>query len=176
MAEESLRQRPRPALPSLELSSDELTAVLQEASRLQGEALKQETEIPSPTSETNVFALAEELGIPEKHVRVALATQQQKKQSAGGGSVKSLVVAGAGGLLGGLGLMLVGAPALLAVPLAALIAGGIFAVGFIAAMMRRHPAKVSGPPPVPGTCRVCFRPAHTPQSTFCDEHRNKPTG
>jgi hypothetical protein len=176
MAEEALRQRPRAAPPSIDLSGDELTAVLQEASRLQGEALKQETEIPSPTSESNVFALAEELGIPEEHVRAALAAQQQKKQSAGGGTVKSLVVAGAGGLLGGLGLLLVGVPALLAVPLAALIAAGVFAVGFIAAMMRRHPAKASGPPPVAGTCRVCFRPAHTPQSTFCDEHRYRPPG
>ena len=176
MGAESLRPRSRPTPPSLELSSDELTAVLQEASRLQGEALKQESEIPSLKSESNVFALAEELGIPEEHVRVALAAQQQKKQSAGGGAVRSLVVAGAGGLLGGLGLVLVGIPALLAVPLAALLAAGIFAVGYIAAMMRRHPAKASGPPPVAGTCRVCFRPAHTPQSTFCDEHRYKPQG
>ena len=67
-------------------------------------------------------------------------------------------------------------PALLAVPLAVLVAAGVFAVGFLAAMMKRHPEKASGPPPVPGTCRVCFRPAYTPQSTFCEEHRYKPQG
>lgn len=175
MVEESLRQRRRAAPPSSDLSGDELTAVLQEASRLQGEALKQESE-PSLKSEGNVFAIAEELGIPEEHVRAALAAQQQKKQSAGGGTANSLLVAGAGGLLGGLGLGLAGVPALIAIPLAALIAAGVFAVAFIAAMMRRHPAKASGPPPVAGTCRICFRPAHTPQSTFCDEHRYRPPG
>ncbi len=174
MAEESLRQRPRPAPPAPKLSGDELTAVLQEASRLQGEAQKQDSEVPALRSEDNVFAIAEELGIPEEHVRAALATQQAKAQSAGGGTAVTLVAAGAGGLLAGVGLALAGVPALLAVPLAVLVAAGVFAVGFLAAMMKRHPEKASGPPPVPGTCRVCFRPAHTPQSTFCDEHRYKP--
>lgn len=176
MSEQLVQERKRQAQPVPELSSDELTAVLQEASRLQGEALKQDSEIPALTSESNVFALAEELGIPEEHVRAALAGQQAKKLSAGGGTAKSLLIAGAGGLLAGAVLGLVGVPALLAVPLAVLVAAGVFAVGFIAAMMKRHPAKASGPPPVPGTCRICFRPAHTPQSTFCDEHRHKPQG
>lgn len=176
MAEESFRQPRRAVPPSIDLSGDELTAVLQEASRLQGEALKQESGVPSLKSDGNVFAIAEELGIPEQHVRAALAAQRQKKQSAGGGTAISLLVAVAGGLLGGLGLGLAGVPASLAIPLAALIAAGVFAVAFIAAMMRRHPAKASGPHPVPGTCRVCYRPAHTPQSTFCDEHRYRPPG
>ena len=99
MAEESLRQRPRPAPPAPKLSGDELTAVLQEASRLQGEAQKQDSEVPALRSEDNVFAIAEELGIPEEHVRAALATQQAKAQSAGGGTAVTLVAAGAGGLL-----------------------------------------------------------------------------
>ena len=121
MGRESLRQRARPAPPAPKLSGDELTAVLQEASRLQGEALKQEAEVPALKSEDNVFAIAEELGIPEEHVRAALATQQAKARSAGGGTAVSLVAAGAGGLLAGVGLAVVGVPALLAVPLAAAI-------------------------------------------------------
>ena len=174
MSEPLVRERKRPAPPVPELSSDELTAVLQEASRLQGQALKQDSEVPSLTSESNVFALAEELGIPEEHVRAALAGQQRKKLSAGGGTMKSLLIAGAGGVLAGIVLGLVGVPVLLALPLAVLVAAGVFAVGFLAEMMKRNPVKAAGPPPVPGTCRVCFRPAHTPQSTFCDEHRHKP--
>ena len=176
MAEESLRQRPRAAPPSIDLSGDELTAVLQEASRLQGEALKQESEVPALRSEGNVFAIAEELGIPEEHVRAALAAQRRKKQATGRGAMKPVLVAGAAGVLVGVGLALVGVTALLAVPLGVLVAAGVFAVAFLAEMMKRNPAKAAGPPPVPGTCRVCFRPAHTPQSTFCDEHRYKPQG
>ena len=176
MAEESLRQRPRAAPSSIDLSGDELTAVLQEASRLQGEALKQESEIPSLKSEGNVFAIAEELGIPEEHVRAALATQRRKQQATGRGTMVPLLAAGAAGLVAGVGLALVGVPALLALPLGVVVAAGVFALGFLAEMMKRNPAKTAGPPRVPGTCRVCFRPAHTPQSTFCDEHRYKPQG
>ena len=176
MSAESLRQMQRAAPPSIDLSGDELTAVLQEASRLQGEALKQESEVPALKSGGDVFALAEELGIPEEHVRAALAAQQRRKQSTGGGTARSLLVAGAAGLLAGVGLALFGVPALLAIPLAAVVAAAAFAVGFTAAMMKRYPAKAAGPPPVAGTCRVCFRPAHTPQSTFCEEHRYKPQG
>ena len=87
-----------------------------------------------------------------------------------------ILIAGAGGLFAGVGLGLAGVPALLAVPLGVLVAAGVFAVGFLVEMMKRNPAKAAGPPPVAGTCRVCFRPAHTPQSTFCEEHRYKPQG
>ena len=176
MAEESLRQRPRPAPSSIDLSGDELTVVLQEASRLQGEAMKQESEVPALKSEGNVFAIAEELGIPEEHVRAALAAQRRKKQATGGGLAVPLLTAGAAGLVAGVGLGLIGLPALLAAPLGVLVAAGVFGVAFLAQLMKRNPAKAAGPPPVPGTCRVCFRPAHTPQSTFCEEHRYKPHG
>lgn len=176
MSEESLRQRPRQAPPSIALSGDELTAVLQEASRLQGEALKQESEVPALKSAGNVFAIAEELGIPEEHVRAALATQRRKQQATGRGVALPLLAAGAAGLVAGVGLGLIGVPILLAAPFGVLVAAGVFGIGFLAELMKRNPAKAAGPPPVPGTCRVCFRPAHTPQSTFCDEHRYKPQG
>jgi hypothetical protein len=138
--------------------------------------MKQESEVPSLKGEGNVFAIAEELGIPEEHVRAALATQRQKKLATGRGVALPLVTAGAVGLVAGVGLGLIGVPILLAAPFGVLVAAGVFAIGFLAEMMKRNPVKAAGPPPVAGTCRVCFRPAHTPQSTFCDEHRYKPQG
>lgn len=176
MSEEALRQRPRSAPPSVALSGDELTAVLQEASRLQGEALKQESEVPALKSAGDVFAIAEELGIPEEHVRAALAAQRRKRQTTGKGIATTLLAAGAAGVLAGVALGLVGLPVLLAAPVGVVVAAGVFGIGLLVEMAKRHPAKAAGPPPVAGTCRVCFRPAHTPQSTFCDEHRYKPQG
>ena len=176
MVAESLQQRPKGTAPSLALSGDELTRVIQEASRRQGAALQQDAEARSLSSVDDAFAMAEELGIPEEHVRAALAAEQRKKQSAGGGAMKSFVAAAAGGILAAVGLKLLGLPLFLALLLAALVAGGVFAVGFVRSMSKRYPAERPGPPPVPGTCRVCFRPAHTPQSTFCEEHRYRPPG
>ena len=175
MEKQAQKQRPQPGLPPMELSSKELAAVLQEASRRQGQELKQ-AGASSLSRVEDAFALAEELGIPEEHVRAALLSQQRKKASAGGGVFKSLALAAVGGVVTAVGLMLLGLPGLLALPAAALVGAGVFAVAFLAEMMKRNPAKAAGPPPVPGTCRVCFRPAHTPQSTFCDEHRYKPQG
>ena len=176
MGTETLQQRQRGDAPSPALSGDELTAVLEEANRLHGEAIKLDAATPSPGSVDQAFALAEELGIPEEHVRAALAAQQRKKAPEGGGTTKSLVVAGGGGVLAAVGLKLVGLPLFLAVVVAALVAAGIFAVGLLKAMAKRHPVKPAGPPPVPGTCRVCLRPAYTAVSTFCDEHRYRPPG
>lgn len=173
MESEAQRQRPRIPQPSQELSSKELAEVIQEASRRQGQALEGEG-AQSLNRVDDAFALAEELGIPEEHVRAALAAQQKKKLSMGAGSrLLSFVAAGAGGVFAAVGLKLLGLPALLAVLVAAAVAAGILTVALIAAMMKRYPAQATGAPPVPGTCRVCFRPAHTPQSTFCDEHRYK---
>lgn len=176
MSEEALRQRPRPAPPSVALSGDELTAVLQEASRLQGEALKQEAETPALKGTGDVFAIAEELGIPEEHVRAALATQRRKREATGTGVATWLLAAGASGVVAGVALGLVGLPALLAAPVGLVVAAGVFGIGLLVELAKRNPAKAAGPPPVAGTCRVCFRPAHTPQSTFCEEHRYKPQG
>ncbi len=159
----------------MELSREELTAVIQEASRRQGEELKR-SDAASLSKIEDAFALAEELGIPEEHVRAALAAQQRKKMSASGGILKSVLFAGLGGAATAVGLSLLGLPGFLAILIAAGVGAGIFTVVLIADLMRRNPAKASGPPPVPGTCRVCFRPAHTPESTFCEEHRYKALG
>lgn len=175
MEMQSQRQRPRPGVPAMDLTSKELAAVIQEASRRQGQELRQEG-ASSLASVDDAFALAEELGIPEEHVRAALLTQQRKKASSGGGFLKALAMAAAGGAVTAGGLAIFGLTAWLALPAGLLVSAGVFAAVFLADLMKRNPEKAAGPPPVPGTCRVCFRPAHTPESTFCEEHRYKPAG
>ncbi|MBL8111777.1 MAG: hypothetical protein JNK60_02750 [Acidobacteria bacterium] len=164
--------RPRPASASPELSSDDITAVVQEASRLHGQEIKQQG-APSLTRVEDAFALAEELGIPEEHVRAALARRQEQKSIAAGGFARPLLFGAAGGLGTAVLLTLAGSPLLVTVLVAAVVAGGIFGIAALVDLMKRNPQKSEGPAPVPGTCRVCFRPAHTPQSTFCEEHRYK---
>jgi hypothetical protein len=163
--------RPAPA-PSPELSSDDITAVVQEASRLHGQEIKQQG-APSLTRVEDAFALAEELGIPEEHVRAALARRQEQKSIAAGGFARPLLFGAAGGVGTAVLLTLAGSPLLVTVLVAAVVAGGIFGIAALVDLMKRNPQKSEGPAPVPGTCRVCFRPAHTPQSTVCEEHRYK---
>jgi hypothetical protein len=164
---------PRPATaPSPELSSDDITAVVQEASRLHGQEIKQHG-APSLTRVEDAFALAEELGIPEEHVRAALAQRKEQKSVAAGGFFRPLLFGAAGGLGATVLLTLLGSPLLVSILLGALAAGGVFGIAALVDLMKRNPQKSDGPAPVPGTCRVCFRPAHTPQSTFCEEHRYK---
>lgn len=172
MEEQLRKRRPHAGLPEMELTSKELAAVIQEASRRQGQDLEK-AGAPSLSRVEDAFALAEELGIPEEHVRAALLSQQRKKVSAGGGFLKSFAFSAAGGVVTAVGLKLLGLPTLLAFPAAAVVAAGIFGVAFLVDLMKRNPEKAAGPPPVAGTCRVCYRPAHTPESTFCEEHRFK---
>jgi len=157
-----------------QLSPKELAEVLQEASRRHGEAIKNEGAGRDLTSADDAYALAEELGIPVEHVSVALASRESRKARAAMPGVMVFAIAGAAVAAGA--LILVGLPAFVGV------AGGIGAgvaiaiTGLIVGAMKRSPQKQSGPSPVPGTCRVCFRPAHTPESTFCEEHRYKGPG
>ena len=157
-----------------QLSSAELAEVLQEASRRHGEAIKNGETGRDMTSVTDAYAVAEELGIPVEHVRAALASREARgAKSAMPGTI---VFAVAGAAVTAIALVVAGLPTFIGV------AGGIGAgmailiAGFIAGAMKRNPQKPSGPSPVPGTCRVCFRPAHTPESTFCEEHRYKLPG
>lgn len=157
-----------------QLSSKELAEVVQEASRRHGEAIKNDDAGRDLASVDDAYAVAEELGIPVEHVRAALASRESRKaKSAVPGTV---VFSIAGAVVTAGALMLVGLPLFVGV------AGGIGAgmmiaiAGFIVGAMRRNPQKQEGPSPVPGTCRVCFRPAHAPESTFCEEHRYKGSG
>lgn len=157
-----------------QLNSKELAEVLQEASRRHGEAIKNDDAGRDLASVDDAYAVAEELGIPVEHVRAALASRESRKsKSAVPGTV---VFSIAGAVVTAGALMLVGLPLFVGV------AGGIGAgmaiavAGFIVGAMKRNPQKQEGPSPVPGTCRICFRPAHTPESTFCEDHRYKGPG
>ena len=157
-----------------QLSSKELAEVVQEASRRHGEAIKSDDAGRDLASVDDAYAVAEELGIPVEHVRAALASRESRKAKSAVPGTVVFSIAGAAVTAGG--LMLLGLPAILGV--AAGIGAGVLIViaGFIVGAMKRNPQKQEGPSPVPGTCRVCFRPAHSPESTFCEEHRYKSPG
>jgi len=154
-----------------QLSSKELAEVLQDASRRHGDAIKNDDAGRDLTTVDDAYAVAEELGIPVEHVRAALASRESRKAAA---SVPGTIVLAVGGAaVTAVALIVLGVPMLIGVT-GGLVAGMVIgAAGFIAGAMRRNPQKLSGPAPVPGTCRVCFKPAHTPESTFCEEHRYK---
>jgi hypothetical protein len=157
-----------------QLSSKELAEVLQDASRRHGEAIKSDDAGRDLTSVDDAYAVAEELGIPVEHVRAALASRESRKA---GSAVPGTIIASlAGAAITAGALVVLGVPVIIGVG-GGIAAGAVIAIaGFIAGAMKRNPQKLSGPAPVPGTCRVCFRPAHTPESTFCEEHRHKMPG
>jgi hypothetical protein len=171
---EQLQQARRTQSEGNRLSSEELAAVLQDASRRQGEAIKNEDATRDLSTVDDAYAVAEELGIPAEHVRAALASRQSGK--AGSVVPGTLILAVGGAAVTAAALYLLGVPWLIFIPGGIAAGVVIAAAGLIAAAMRRNPQKLSGPPPVPGTCRVCFKPAHTPESTFCEEHRHKMQG
>ncbi|MGK2857092.1 MAG: hypothetical protein ACSLFQ_07790 [Thermoanaerobaculia bacterium] len=176
MSEQQLQQarRAQATQSGTQLNSKELAEVIQEASRRQGEAIKNGDAGRDLASVNDAYAVAEELGIPVEHVRAALASRESRKaKSAVPGTI---VFAIAGAALTGGALILVGLPVFVGVA-GGIGAGMVIAIaGFIAGAMKRNPEKLSGPAPVPGTCRVCFRPAHSSESTFCEEHRYKGLG
>lgn len=158
-----------------QLTPKELAEVLQDASRRQGEAIKNEDAGRDVTTVDDAYSLAEELGIPVEHVRAALAERERRKA---GSAVPVAIAVAVGGavITAGALVVILGMPVLIGVT-AGLTAGMVLgAASFIAGAMKRHPQKLSGPAPVPGICRVCLRPAHTPESTFCEEHRYKMPG
>ena len=160
-----------------ELSSDQLTSIIEEAARRQGEDLKKE-QSTSVTTMDDAYALARELGIPEEYVTEAAGDLDAKRyaelrlgQIRGRRMVQFLVVLG-------LGAAVVAAVWLagswLAVLAAAGLAGAIALIAlarWLIVAMGDTDLKQIGPPPVPGRCRVCGRTAVTPESTFCDDHR-----
>jgi len=148
--------------------------VLQDASRRQGEAIKNDEAGRELNTVDDAYAVAEELGIPVEHVRAALASRESRKAAASVPGTIMLAVGGAA--VTAVALIVLGVPMIIGVT-GGLVAGMVIgAAGFIAGAMKRNPQKLSGPAPVPGTCRVCFRPAHSPESTFCEEHRYKMSG
>lgn len=160
-----------------DLSSDELTEVITEAARKQGEDLKRE-QTSSVTTMEDAYALAREIGIPEEYVSEAAGSLEAKRYS-------SLMVSQIRGkrlvhflAALGIGVAAIGVAWLLGGWLTFLAAAGFAGLIVLVALVRWLAVAVGdtdlkqlGPPPVPGRCRVCGRTAVTPESTFCDEHR-----
>jgi len=162
-----------------DLSGDELTSIIEEAAKRQGEALKRE-QSTSVTTMDDAYALARELGIPEELVTEAAGDLDAKRYTeARLGQIRGkrlrqfLAALGSGaGVLAIVWLMKLGGWATL------LTAVGVVGVIVLIALVRwiivamgDTDLKQIGPPPVPGRCRVCGRTAVTPESTFCDDHR-----
>lgn len=156
------------------LTSKELAEVVQEASRRHGEAIKNDDAGRDLASVNDAYAVAEELGIPVEHVRAALAARAERKAEA---LIPVLGLVGFGvALVTGITFPLLGLPLFVGVLAGVVVGGALFVAGLIYRAMKRNPQKQAGPSPVPGTCRVCFQPAHAPESTFCEEHRYKSPG
>jgi len=164
-----------------DLTNDELTSIIEEAARKQGEDLKKE-QATSVTTMDDAYALARELGIPEEYVTEAAGDLDAKRYAEatlgrirGKRLVQFLAVLGVGaGVLAIVWVLKLGSWMTLLT--AAGIAGLIVLVAlvrWIAVAMGDTDLKQIGPPPVQGRCRVCGRTAVTPESTFCEEHRYK---
>lgn len=176
MNEQQMEQarRARAASSSTPLNSKELAEVLKDASRRQGAASTSEGVGRDITTVEDAYSLAEELGIPVEHVRAALASRESRKASSA--VPGTILFAGVGAVVTAGALILLGLPLFVGVG-GGIAAGVVIAIaGLIAGAMNRNPQKLSGPPSVPGTCRVCSQPAHTAESTFCEEHRYKVPG
>lgn len=161
-----------------DLSADELAAVIKEAARRQGDDLKREG-TTSVTTMDDAYALARELGIPEEYVTEAAGDLESRRfmesqigRLRGRRLVQFVVWLGIGiGVVAAASLLNLGWLAFL---LAAGVAGLIVLVALVrwlSVAMGGADLKQIGPAPVPGRCRVCGRPAVTPESTFCEDHR-----
>jgi hypothetical protein len=161
-----------------DLSSDELASVIKEAARQQGEDLKRE-QARSVTTMDDAYALARELGIPEEYVTEAAGNLESRRfMETQLGRLRGRRLVQFLGWLG-IGVGVVVAVSLLNLGwLAFLLAAGVAGLIVLIALVRwlsvalgGADLKQIGPAPVPGRCRVCGRPAVTPESTFCDDHR-----
>ncbi len=162
-----------------DLSSDELTEVIKEAARRQGEDLKRDDGKPVSTMD-DAYSLARELGIPEEYVTEAAGDLEVKKYAGirirdirrkrlvqlaamigiGVGAVGIALLMNLGGFLTWLGVLgIAGLIVLVAL------------VRWLGVALGDPNLKQIGPAPVAGICRVCGRSAVTAESTFCDDHR-----
>jgi len=164
-----------------QLSSEELTAVIEQAAKKQGEDLKRE-KTQSVTTMDDAYALARELGIPEEYVTEAAGDLDARRfgelqlgRLRGRRMVQFLMVAGVGvAVVAAIWVLNLGGwlTFLAAAGIAGLIAL-VALVRWLSVAMGDPNLKQIGPAPVPGRCRVCGRTAVTAESTFCEDHRYK---
>lgn len=134
-------------------------------------------ELGQVTTQAEALAVAEELGIDPRYVRVALresgltgkltaARRQTAAARRRGGAVM--------GAIGVLLLMLTGLSPFFSYAGVGLVIAGIVHAFRPVSDQALDPYAVI---PVAGTCRVCGAPAHNERATFCTEHQWKgPTG
>lgn len=160
--------------PSLRLSYEELTAVLNDAIARHSEA---ERQTERPASLEDALDVARQLAIPEEHVIAAARELQRRRvrelRRAAARERRKAPFLAALGLAAAIGLVVAlvrpslgGLVSVLLVGLTALYLGWRWKV----APVSDTEADRTELPPMPGHCRVCGSEATTPRATFCTEH------
>ncbi len=176
---------PAGAAGAPQLTSDELSDLLSTAiARQEGEArygdvatLDDALEIARQLNipEQHVVAAAEELRarkVQEAEHRLTLEQRTLRKRAIKAGRGRAFttgtVLAAVAGVAAS---FFTGVFAWLALPV---VAAAYLAARWLFIPVSDEEADRTELPPAAGQCRVCGRPAHTPQATFCEEHRFKP--
>ena len=160
------------------LSSEEVSAIIREAGKREGK--EHQANLEGALTVDDAYELARQLGIPEEHVTAA-ARDLEAGRIRGKHSAKVQKARRNQALIAGLVVLVIGGIWL------GKLAGGLLFTFFLllltlifVVLLGRWLFTAIGdgdlksePPPVAGTCRVCFKPAHSPESTFCEEHRYK---
>ena len=165
--------------PSVRLTQDELTGLLNEAISRHSEA---ERKADTVATLEDALDIARQLAIPEEHVHAAAGELQRRRTREQRRAVVRQRRKGA--FLAAVGIAAaIGVVVLLVKPSLG---------GFISALVAALPAlylgwRVTAPvsdeeadrvelPPIPGQCRVCGAKAANPRSTFCAEHQYQAPG
>jgi hypothetical protein len=164
----------------VQLTEDELQELLTDAIARQGEAQRRQDVSHTLSTLDDALEIARQLNVPEEHVRAAAAEihkrrlRERRRQLVRERRRADFLAAL--GLLVGVALVVavVGASlAALIFLMLALIPVAVLGWRWLRAPVTDEEADRTELPPIPGKCRVCWRDAHTPQATFCEEHRYK---
>jgi hypothetical protein len=172
--------------PAVRLTPEELSLLLDEAIARHSEAERREHDSTRLATLDDAIEIAQQLNIPEEHVRSAARTMERRKRlEQGKAAVRrgrrtafriGLGIALAATLLDGVlslfvpGSVMVWMWAFQALP--AWVVAAVFAWWLSRPVTDAH-AERWQPKPVPGECRVCGAEAYSPRATFCEEHRYK---
>jgi hypothetical protein len=165
--------------PSVRLTQDELTALLNEAISRHSEA---ERRAETVATLDDALDIARQLAIPEEHVRAAAGELQRRRTR----ELRRVVVRqrrktaflAALGIAAAIGVVVLLVQPSLGGVISALIAAlPALYLGFrVAAPVSDEEADRVELPPVPGQCRVCGSKATTARSTFCADHQYQTPG
>jgi hypothetical protein len=170
------------------LTASEMDAVLNRAIVRDGSRAALE---PREATLEDALEIARELGISEEQVRASLQEVRAEKLKSARREEKRAVVRSRRRLAAWIataaaavftGWLLMGAAGVGLTTLAwASIVLGWLGAGALVYRAKFSPVSDAQAdrvelPPVAGTCRVCGKTAHSPQSTFCEEHRYRGPG